>query len=174
MIVSAFDLATTTGACDGAPGSVPRSWTWQMKGQTREQRFGMLLAYADQYFAESLPDAVFVEAPLPLAVKRQRQHLDSESAVSVLRGMIAILTASASRAGVRRIQAIDVQDARHAFLGHSPGAGEGKEAVWRMCKALGWAPANLDESDSMAIWAMGCAMVNPRIAHIATPLFARK
>jgi hypothetical protein len=171
MHIAAFDLATTTGACDGAPGTVPRAWTWALPkyGTTREQRFGLLLAYADRYFAESRPEAVFYEAPMRLIQKGR-----GEAPVAVLRGLIAILTASAARAGIKRIQAVDVQQARRALLGHSPAAGDGKQLVFDRCRLLGWAPANLDESDAMCIWSLGCAMVNPRIAHISTPLFARK
>lgn len=169
MRVAAFDLATATGACDGTPGSVPRSWTWRLQGATREHRFGMMLAYADRYFAEAKPGAVFFEAPMLLIQKGR-----GEAPVAVLRGLIAIVCASASRAGVKRIEGIDVQQARRALLGHSPAAGEGKQLVFDRCRLLGWAPANLDESDSMAIWNYGCALVNPRIAHIATPLFLRR
>jgi hypothetical protein len=171
MRVAAFDIATKTGAADGSPGSVPRVWSWDLHrpGSTREQRFGLFLAYCDRYLAECLPDAVFYEAPLLLIQKGR-----GEAPVSVLRGLIAILAASASRAGVQRIQAIDPQQARRALLGASPAAGEGKQLVFERCRLLGWKPANLDESDAMAIWSLGCAMVNPRTAHLSTELFSRR
>lgn len=143
---------------------------------TREQRFGQLLSYMERYIIENKPDALFYELPLRLVAKRGRRghDQDNEASVDVLRGLIGIATASASRAGVKRIQGIDVQQARRALLGRSPAAGEGKALVYERCRLLGWAPANLDESDSMAIWNYGCALVNPRIAHVATPLFSRR
>jgi hypothetical protein len=168
MHVAAFDIATKCGCCDGAPGAVPRCWTWHMVGPSREWRYGQFLSYCDSYFAECVPDAVFYELPMVLFVPKAR----NEDVVSVLRGMIAILCASAARAGVGRIHGVDVQDARRAFLGHSPARGEGKQNVWDMCKILGWKPANFDESDAACIWSYGCCLMNPRTAHLSTELFA--
>jgi hypothetical protein len=52
--------------------------------------------------------------------------------------------------------------------------GEGKDVVFQWCQRLGWNPANMDESDAMAIWAMGCGQMSPAMAAMTTPLFAER
>jgi Holliday junction resolvasome RuvABC endonuclease subunit len=121
---------------------------------------------------------MFYELPLRLVAKRGRGWgggQDNEAAVDVLRGLIGIASASAARAGVKIIQGVEVQDARKAMLGRGRvPAGQGKYLVMERCRLLGWDPATLDESDAMAIWSCGCAMVNPRLAPYTTPLFAKR
>lgn len=171
-LVAAFDLATVTGACDGHPGAIPRCWTWRLNTvEGRAQRLAMLADRLDQYLAKAKPCAVFYEAPLPYSVGMRIGMRDDT--LSFLRSTIAILETSTIRAGVPRLEAINVQDARRHLVGRGRiPSGEGKAAVLRMCKVLRWPVSNLDESDAAAIWALGCTKINPRMGYASTPLFS--
>jgi len=186
MLIAAFDIATVTGAADGASGAKPRSWSWNLgkAGKTRPERLAMLRDYADRYFSENRPTAVFYEKGLPVAALfAQVQRFGVQAAfrmgatdetIGFLRGAIGVLEASASKAGIPHIEGLDVQAARRYLTGSGKlPKGEGKDVVFDWCRRLGWNPANTDESDAMAIWAMGCGQMSPAMAAMTTPLFAR-
>lgn len=187
FLIAAFDLATMTGGADGPAGGRPRSWSWDLAkaGKSRPARLAMLRDYADRYLVETKPDAVFFEKPLPIAALfAQVQHGGMQSAfrmgatdetIGMLRGCIGVIESSAAKAKIPLIEGVDVQAARRALtgLGKFP-KGEGKDIVFDWCRRLGWNPANTDESDAMAIWAMGCGKMSPLNAHATTPLFAAR
>jgi hypothetical protein len=173
MRVAGFDLASNVGAADGEPSGKPRTWSWNLgkPGVSRPEKLGRLLRYAERYFSEYRPDALFYEKGLPLGAAFQIGM--SEDTVALLRGAIGILEACAARAGVARIEGVEVQKARRHLVGRERlAAGTGKEAVWKMCRVLGWPVTDMDQSDAAAIWAYGGALMNPRLAHLSTPLFA--
>jgi hypothetical protein len=172
MRILALDLATTTGCADGDPSAHPRCWTWRLglAGDSRAAKLSRLLRYMERYLAENRPDAVFYERGLPLGAAHQIGQ--SEATVALLRGAIGVAEAVAVRVGVPRIEGLSVQEARRHLLGQGRiPAGEGKDAVWRMCRMLGWPVTNTDEADAACIWALGCSLANPRFAYLSTPLF---
>jgi hypothetical protein len=173
MRVLGLDLATNTGCADGFPGGTPRCFTWRLGlgADDRPAKLANLLRYFERYLRDCRPDAVFYERGLAVAVA-SRIGVNEET-VGLLRGAIGIVEAVAFRAGIPRIEAVGVQEARRYLLGRGrQGAGEGKDAVWRMCRTLGWPVTNNDEADACAIWAHGCGLLNPRVAHLTTPLFS--
>ena len=186
LLVAAFDVATMTGCADGHTGGRPRSWSWDLSraGNARPARFAMLRDYADRYLTENRPDCVFYERGLPMgALFAQVEKLGvqasfrmgaSDETIGFLRGAIGVLEASAAKAKIPHIEGLDVQAARRYLtgVGKFP-KGEGKETVFQWCQRLGWDPANMDESDALAIWAMGCGQMSPAMAAYTTPLFSR-
>lgn len=172
MRVAGFDIATTVGCADGVAGSRPRCWTWDLReaGKGRPARLSRLMAYCDRYFAESSLDALFYERGLGLTAAAQIGT--NEDTFNMLRGAIAIVEVCAHRAGIKRIEAVGVQQARHHLLGSGKiPKGQGKELVRRRCTMLGWRTMNEDESDACAIWSLGCGLTSPASAHMTTPLF---
>jgi hypothetical protein len=173
MMVAAFDIATSTGCADGPANGRPRCWTWSLKRPVgRPAKLALLRDYADRYFAENRPDAVFYERGLGIAAAMEIGM--SDDTMALLRGAIGIIEASAAKARIPHIQDVGVQEARRYLLG--PGRipkGQGKALVRERCCVLGWKPTNDDESDALAIWAFGCGQMSPSMAVYSTPLFAR-
>lgn len=186
LLIVAFDIATLTGCADGRTGARPRSWSWDLAdaGKARPARLAMLRDYADRYFAEHKPDCVFYEKGLPIAalfaqvakggMQAAFRMGATDETIGFLRGAIGVLEASASKARIPYIEGVDVQAARRSLtgIGRFP-KGEGKDIVFEFCRRLGWNPANMDESDAMAIWAAGCGQMSPLASISTTPLFAR-
>lgn len=172
MMVAAFDIATSTGCADGPTNGRPRCWTWSMKRPAgRPAKLALLRDYADRYFAENRPDAVFYERGLGIAAAMEIGM--SDDTMALLRGAIGIIEASAAKACIPHIQAVGVQEARRYLLG--PGRiprGQGKALVFERCKSLGCNVTNNDESDAAAIWYLGCGLLSPGSAHLIQPLFA--
>lgn len=171
--VAAFDLATKTGCADGSPGSQPRLWTWDLSNALypgRPARLALLLEAAEIYFGgHPQITHVFYEAPMNIRVMMKRGS--SEEVVALLRGSIGVLEAAAAKHNIRDVKSIGVQEARTNLCGGGIPKGQGKETVFRMCKRLGWAPADFEQSDAAAIWAYGGARASPRTAHLTTELF---
>jgi hypothetical protein len=100
----------------------------------------------------------------------------TEDTVALLRGAIGVLEATAAEAGVHRIEAVAVQDARQSLTGRRTFAkgGEAKLAVISAARSMGVAVATDHEADAYAVFWYASAMHNPRLAHLSTPLFRGK
>lgn len=172
-LIAGFDVATTCGCADGVSGGAPRAWTWDLRkgGKTRPERLAHLKGLFERYLAENPVDAVFYEAPMPLAAAVSIGTQDET--VWLLHGAIGIIEACATWAKVPTLRAVTVHEARRHLLGAGRiPKGEGKALVLERCRVLGWSPANTDEGDAMAIWSYGCGQMSPLVAHMTTPLFA--
>ena len=172
-LIAGFDIATSCGCADGAPGGKPRVWTWKLSdyGKARTDKLSALMRYCERYFASYRVDALFYERGLSLAAAMEIGM--SDDTMALLRGAIGVVEACAARAGVPRIEAVGVQEARRHLLGSGRiPKGQGKQLVRERCRVLGWHTANEDESDACAIWSLGCGLMNPMAAHLSTPLFA--
>lgn len=141
-------------------------------GTERPARLAMLTAYWSRYLEENRPGAVFYEAGMTMTAAMKVGTNDDTFAL--LRGAIGVVEATAYRHRVPVIQAVGVNEARRHLTsrGTFP-KGKGKEIAFQHCKMLGWPATNLDESDACAIWSYGCALSNPRTAHLTTELFGR-
>lgn len=129
------------------------------------------MRYCERYFATYRVDALFYERGLSLAAAMEIGM--SDDTMALLRGAIGVVEACAARAGIPRIEAVGVQEARRHLLGSGRiPKGQGKKLVRERCHVLGWPTANEDESDAAAIWSLGCGLMSPMTAHLNTPLFA--
>jgi hypothetical protein len=172
VYVAAFDLATSVGCADGSTDtSKPRLWTWALTdaGDGRARRLAFLRRFLDAYFAETKVDVVVYEKPLGIAIiaamMAKGQYRTSEDVLSMLRGAIGVLEACAAYAGVPEIRSIDVKDARQHLVGQRTFRHDDAKAMtMRACQALGWEPANYDESDAAALWSLAVGQHNPRMA----------
>jgi hypothetical protein len=161
LLVSAMDIATTTGVAHGYTNAMPVSFHWDLRdaGKGRPQRLALLRDLCDGYFTTTPVDLFFYEAGMRTAVSVSIGQTDET--VAFLRGAIGVVEACAAKTGIRHIQAIDVRDARKQLTGiRTFPKGEAKDVVFRRCKMLGWNPQTLDESDALAIWHFGCGLAN--------------
>jgi len=175
LLNAGFDIATSCGCAHGAPDGKPRLWTWNLAnhGKARTDKLAALMRYCERYFATYRVDALFYERGLSLAAAMEIGM--SDDTMALLRGAIGVVEACAARAGVPRIEAVGVQEARRHLLG--PGRiprGQGKAMVRERCRVLGWRTANDDESDAAAIWSMGVGIMSPMNSYKSLPIFATR
>lgn len=170
--IACFDSATAVGACDGVVGCAkPRCWTWDLRkgGKERPQRLLHLSRELGAYYRANRVDLAYVEAPLPIAVMMNIGSNDET--VQMLRGVVAIIETVSARAGVP-IAWWDVQAARQAVTGRRTyPKGTAKIEVMKHCRMLGYTPADENQADALVGFLYQSALLNPRLAHLTTPLF---
>lgn len=175
-VIAAFDLATVTGICWGRVGGKPNLMTWDLTAYSRPWRFAHFMTYTEHFIIKIKPSRIWYEEPMRLAAMSRVGT--SDPAVSILRGMIGILEACATRSRIE-IKSFTVQAARKHLTGSrthgrsKSGQNLGKNEVLRVAKMLGVECANDNEGDAFAGWSYACGLANPRIAHLVTPLFAQ-
>lgn len=170
--ITALDLATKTGACFGPAGaSKPILETWNLSvAKERPDRLVLLDSMLERHFADHRPVMLFYEAPLPMAVMMQIGA--SDETIQMLRSLIAVTEQACARNGVK-VASWQVQQARHAVMGKGRfKRGEAKKAVLAFCRMLRYEPQNDNEADALIGWLYESAILNPRTAHLTTPLFA--
>lgn len=119
---------------------------------------------------------VFYEQPLTLGaliqMTQSKKGLQtSDERISFDRGLVGILEAVAFNAGIRHIEAVNLHQARKALTKDWKAD---KAKVKAYCDMLGWHSVNDNESDACCIWNYGCAVSNPRTAHLSTPMFGSR
>jgi hypothetical protein len=176
-LVVAFDIATSTGVCLGGVGEKPLVTTWDMRevGPSRARRLLYFSDLCDEFFSRHKVDVLRYEAPMPIAVASQIGA--SEQTMLLLRGMVGVLECCAARARIFDINSFAVQDARKHLTGQRTfprdikGKSHAKAMVMRTAHVLGVDCKNDNESDAFCGWSYTCALLNPRLAHLVTPLF---
>lgn len=178
-LIAAFDVATATGVCLGRPSDrKPFVTTWNLReaGKSRPRRLLLFSRLLDSLFKGHSVDIVRYEAPMPIAVANRIGA--SEDVMLLLRGAIGVLEERACAAGIEDIGSFAVQDARQHFVGRrtfrrgASGKSAAKEQVMLMCRTLGIEVGDDNSADAVAGWSYCCALANPRIAHLSSPLFA--
>ena len=177
-LVAAFDVATSTGVCLGHVGDrTPRVTTWDMReaGPSRARRLLYFSDLCDEFFRHHMIDVLRYEAPMPIAIAAKVGA--SEETMLLLRGMVGVLECCGARACIFDINSFAVQDARKHLTGQrtfakgAPGKSAAKLAVLKTARMLGVDCRNDNESDAFCGWSYTCALLNPRLAHLVTPLF---
>jgi Holliday junction resolvasome RuvABC endonuclease subunit len=166
-----FDLATTTGCCDGIVGTIPRYWNWDLRdaGEGRPARLLHLWNFLGAYLTEYRVDRVFYEAPMPIAVMTQIGATDD--VVQFLRGAIGVVELAAAAHDVP-IASWRVQEARQAVIGRGRfQRGTAKKEVMKYVRLIGHEPDDDNTADAIVGWLYESAILNPGTAHASTPLF---
>lgn len=191
-IITAFDLATATGVCDGAVGGKPRLWTWFLSdaGDGRPERLFCLATFLRKYFKQEACDGVIYEAPMPLGMLNSHQprrnamtgelesdkgFMLSEANVAFARGAIGVLECMCAEFR-KPVKAVRVQDARKSVLGWATNSEKKtkintKKRVVEDVKRLGVDAENDNECDAYIAWRFACSQLNPRLAVATMPLF---
>jgi hypothetical protein len=174
--VAVFDVATSCGVCLGRVGEKPRVTTWDMRevGPSRARRLLYFSDLCDEFFSRHKIDVLRYEAPMPIAVASKIGA--SEETMLLLRGMVGVLECCGARAGIFDINSFAVQAARQHLLGRrtfpkSRGKSTAKAEVMKMAKVLGVECQDDNSADAWCGWSYTCALLNPRLAHLVTPLF---
>jgi hypothetical protein len=191
MIIAAFDLATATGCCDGAPGASPRLWTWYLRdgGDSRPQRLFHLTKFLRRYFEQQQCDGVVYEKPMPIGMLNSHQpkkgfggeapkkgFIMSEDNIAFARGAIGVLESTCVEFG-KPVEGLAVQDARQAVLGwrinnaKTSGEETKKRVVREVTTIFRIDAENDNECDAWVLHAYACSRINPRVALTMTPLF---
>ena len=171
--ITALDLATKTGVAHGPAGSPrPLLETWDLSvASERPNRLVLLDEMLERHIADFKPEAIYYEAPLPIAVLIQIGCGDQT--IQMLRSLVAVTEQACARNGVA-VASWQVQAARHAVTGKGRfKRGEAKKAVLAFCRMIGHEPKNDNESDALIGWLYESALLDPRTAYRSTPLFAR-
>jgi hypothetical protein len=179
--IACFDLATTTGCCDGPVGGRPRFWQWDLRdgGEARPARLLHLWNFLGSYLTEQRVDRLFYEAPVPLAAMMEIGS--DEDTIQFLRSTIAVLELAAAAHEIP-VASWPVQSARKSVCGRATfpternprtGKKEGtaKREVMRYVRLLGHEPESDNEADAIVGWYYECSLLNPRVAMATTPLF---
>jgi crossover junction endodeoxyribonuclease RuvC len=175
--IAVFDVATSVGLCVGKPGAKqPFVATWDLRaaGTARPRRLLYFSNLCDKLFAENSIDEVWYEKPMAINVASRVGA--TEETMLLLRGAIGVLEVCAERAEIK-IDSFGVQDARHHFVGQRtfPKGKNGKSAAKDMvlikCDEIGIKVTNDNEADSVAGWSYVCALKNPKLAVLTTPLY---
>ncbi len=177
--IAAFDIASITGVCLGCPGDKPIVASLNLKaaGTARPRQLFYFSEQLRKIFERYETDQVRYEAPLNIRVLMKIGAHDDT--VAMLRGAIGVLEAEAARAGIEDIGSFDMHEARRHLTGFSTfprvkGKTVAKAKVWQAAKMLGVVCQDYDQSDAFCGWSYCCALANPRLAHISTPLFGAR
>ncbi len=172
----ALDLASSSGVCWGRIGETPRFLTvkFTRDGEAASidgcwEAAARVIEWAADFTKVEQIDRVVIEAPIP-----ERALGFSTNAWSTMLKLFIIGTMG----GALKCRGITVRDANiGAVRSHVLGRGFGhakkeiaKPAVMRVCKALGWKPANFDEADAAALFLFDSFRVAPRLAHRCDPI----
>lgn len=175
MLLTAFDLATATGVCDGPTGGKPRVWSWFLDdcGTSRPARFALLASLLRRYFETQPCDAVVYEAPMNIAAMGRIGSQDA--VVAFLRGAIGVLELVCYEHN-KPVRDLNVQDARQGVLGWRTNRStvKTKNRVIDEVKLFGTHVENEHEADACVLWHYACASSNPRLAVAMTPLFRER
>ena len=172
--ILALDVANSIGFCLGRVGtSEPLIGSINLRdvGTARPRRLLYLAKALASMFARYAIDQVYYEAPMAIAVAARVGA--TEETMLLLRGAIGVVECEAARAGIEDIDSFTVQEVRKHLLGAGRlPKGTGKKAVMDMVATLGYKVKDDNEADAVAGWLYCSALVDPRRAHLVTPLFA--
>lgn len=169
--IACFDLATTTGCCDGPVGGQPRHWDWDLRdgGEGRPQRLLCLWNFLGNYLTQTRVDRLYYEAPMPLAVMMQIGA--DESTIQLLRSLVGLVELAAAAHQIP-VESWSVQAARKAVTGYATfPKGTAKREVMKYVRTLGHEPESDNEADAIIGWHYESALLNPRTALATTPMF---
>lgn len=181
MNLTAFDLATATGVCDGPVGGKPRLFSWYLRdgGDRDGQKFEKLYDFLCRYFTKESCDGVVYEQPLPIGMltaaagKKDKRIMVSDANFNFSRALIGVLKLACEK-NAKSYEGLSVQDARQAVLGwriNRTKEPTKKRVVREATSLLKLDADNDNEVDAGVLWYYACARANPRAALQMTPLF---
>jgi hypothetical protein len=172
-LIWALDIATVTGFAVGRVGEKPKAHAIRFApvGGTSDALF----AGCYEWFLETLeraehPDILAIEELLPPIARRGATNTQTQHRLAGLHG---IIRAMARHAQIPETVSANVLDVRQHFIqARNLPRDEAKRAVLSTCKLLGWAAADDNCGDALALWSYTAGLINPASALQTTPLFS--
>lgn len=168
--ILALDLASVSGWACGEPGGVPAhgSVRFASAGASHEAIFADAIRWINSKITDYEPTTVVWEAPMATSFNRGRTTINT---TTILYGLPAVIGAVAYLRGIYDIRKAEARDVRNHFIGSNPKRAKAKPMVIRQCVAQGWSVADDNEADALAVWSYTCALIEPKLAVLPTPLF---
>lgn len=164
MRILTLDVALNCGACFGEIGSKPTLLTERF-GREEEGRSmdgvaeatGRAIEWIASLTMAERFDRAVIEAPIP------ERALGSHTNAWATALKFALIGALGGAIKLRQIPLRfgHVQSVRKFVIGQGNAPSDlAKPAVMKVCRALGWSPANHDEGDAGALWLWACYQVD--------------
>lgn len=150
-LILALDLARITGWAYGRVGEVPRTGSQELApaGAGNGTVGRGLLRWMTGFLSLSPTDILYIEAPLdPRHMGKKTNFLTTRQ----LLGLPFLCETIAEAKDIFRVREASVQDVREVFIGVRRPE-DGKEAVARRCRQLGWSIPDDNAADAAALFA---------------------
>ncbi len=168
--ISCFDLAGKAGLAHGLIGGRATLETWALKGKHRPDKLVDLRDRIEAHVAECPVDLIAYEAPLPIMALLRIGSRDGT--IQMLRSCIAVVEEVAARHRIP-IDTWTAQEARKKVIGHGRyPRGLAKKKVMTYARMMRYEPGDDNQADALIGFLYISAKLNPRVAHLSTPLFA--
>lgn len=153
-----LDLATTTGWCEGAPGSRPASGSRRLgrTGASDAEVFGLTLGWLGDMLTSRRYAKVIFEAPVGPGMAGRTNF----KTMRRLNGLCAIVEAVCHQTGHPVFQA-SAMSIRKVVLGTGKPENP-KQAVIAEMRRRGFDPADDNEADAIAGWIYACTIIDQR------------
>jgi Holliday junction resolvasome RuvABC endonuclease subunit len=136
---------------------------------------GAILGHALEMLTTFMKDNPVDHLVIEQEVRKRQSWKSSIAADTLLIKLIGIAEAVTFNAGVYRPAFAPVNTVRKFFLGDgSLDRDTAKHRTVQRCEALGWAPADDNAADALAIWAWRCSIIDPTFGTTLSPLFGKR
>lgn len=159
--ILSLDIARTTGWAFGRIGDRPKFGTQRLTppGASHAEIFGAMIGWLVPTLQVFQPDVLVYEAPFP---PQQMGGKTNFSTTRVLLGLPAIVEGVAYRVGGMQIREAAVGDVRASFIGTRRLKRDlAKKAVMAKCRELGFAVADDNAADAVALWFHAASLLCP-------------
>lgn len=174
-MVVALDIATVCGWASGHIHGNPEcgSVRFASSGASDKAVFHAAMVWAQAFFVGIPKDRTVIAIERLLTPEMVRGQSNTKT-IYRLAGLHGVILAVAYAHGLLDIETPSVGEIRGHFIGmRTCRRVQAKREVMRQCRAMGWAPANENEGDALAIWSYQCSLIDPRLAIRVSPLFMK-
>ena len=126
------------------------------------------IAWTIKLLEHAKPTQIVFEQPLPPNFTGGHTTLNT---AMVTMGLPFLMQGIAYKFGLFNVLPVRVSDVRTFFIGGNVKSAEAEVLTREQCRRLGFAPADDNEADALALWCYQCARIKPELAHKLTPLF---
>ena len=158
-----LDIATDMGVAEGDPGDAPLLWTVTLgrPGDSFQTRMARATGWAIDKVMKAPPDICWLEAPVRAGGMTGATTAHTQA---ILQGYVAVIMGAFSYRRIP-IEQVGVSKIRKFVIGKGNLKGDrAKAEVDRVCRAEGFRPRNLNESDAWAGWRWAAAKYKGRPA----------
>jgi crossover junction endodeoxyribonuclease RuvC len=173
--ILALDLASRTGWAVGDPTDA-RPASGSIRFATPGASLGTVYSGCRQWLSDFVaadPEIRLIVFEAPMAP----QHMAGVTTAHIIRILIGLCAVTEEFAYSRGLDVREakVSDVREHFLGTNRiKRKEAKASTIASCHRLGWAPADDNAADALALWHYQASIFDPKLAAQTSPLFRRR